>query len=200
MKKSILLFAVLALFTFDINAQNYDRNDAIGGFGIRGGANFFNFGGSDASNNDYDNRVGFHGGLYANMFLGSRIALEPGVYYSIKGTQNDDFANSRAILNYVDVPLLLRLYLSDGLNVFGGPQASFLTGSRFEGDFFGSSFSYETDAITKTDLGFVVGIGYNLPKGLNIQGSYDYGTSPVFKDSDAAIYNRGFKLSLGYSF
>ncbi|MFN3802099.1 porin family protein [Belliella pelovolcani] len=198
MKKSILLFAVLALFAFEINAQNYDRNDAIGGFGIRGGANFFNFGGSDASNNDYDNRVGFHGGLYANMFLGSRIALEPGVYYSIKGTQNDDFANSRAILNYVDVPLLLRLYLSDGLNVFGGPQASFLTGSRFEGDFFGSSFSYETDAITKTDLGFVVGIGYNLPKGLNIQGSYDYGTSPVFKDSDAAIYNRGFKLSLGY--
>ncbi len=200
MKKTILLFALLAFFSFEINAQNYDRNDAIGGFGIRGGANFFNFGGSDASNNEYTNRVGFHGGVYANMFLGSRIAIEPGAYFSVKGTQNDDFANSRAVLNYVDVPLLLRLYVTDGLNIFGGPQASFLMSSKFEGEFFGTGFSYETDAITKTDLGFVVGVGYNLPKGLNIQGSYDYGTSPVFKDSDAAIYNRGFKLSLGYSF
>lgn len=200
MKKSILLLAVVALFSLDIQAQSVQRSDAAGGFGIRGGVNFFNFGGEDASSNDYTNRAGFHAGVYTNLFLGSRIALEPGAYFSVKGTQNDGVGDPRAILNYIDVPLLLRLYVTDGLNIFGGPQASFLMSSKFEGDFFGSTFSYDTDAITKTDLGFVVGLGYNLPKGVNIQGSYDFGTSPVFKDSDAAIYNRGFKVSLGYSF
>ncbi|MCH7396794.1 PorT family protein [Belliella sp. DSM 107340] len=200
MKKSILLLAVIALFSFEIQAQSVQRSDAAGGFGIRGGVNFFNFGGEDASNNDYTNRAGFHAGVYTNLFLGSRIALEPGAYFSVKGTQNDGIGDPRAILNYIDVPLLLRLYVTDGLNIFGGPQASFLMSSKFEGDFFGSTFTYDTDAITKTDLGFVVGLGYNLPKGVNIQGSYDFGTSPVFKDSNAAIYNRGFKVSLGYSF
>ncbi|ERM81731.1 hypothetical protein P872_19280 [Rhodonellum psychrophilum GCM71 = DSM 17998] len=200
MKKSILVFAVLAFFSLEIQAQNVTRSDAAGGFGVRGGASFFNFGGSDASNNDYTNRTGFHAGVYSNLFLGERIALEPGVYYAVKGTQNDDLTNSRAVLNYVDVPLLLRFYIAKGINVFGGPQASFLTSSKFEGDLFGTTYSYDTESITKTDLGFVVGLGYNLPKGINLQGSYDYGTSPVFKNSDAEIFNRGFKVSLGYSF
>nr|HAD53300.1 PorT family protein [Algoriphagus sp.] len=35
--------------------------------------------------------------------------------------------------------------------------------------------------------------------GLNLQGSYDFGMTPVFKDSDADVYNRGFKISLGIS-
>lgn len=200
MKKYILLLAAIALFSFDVQAQSIERTDARGGVGVRGGVNFFNFGGEDATNNDYTNRAGFHAGVYTNLFLGSRIAIEPGIYYSVKGSQNDNFADTRSILNYVDIPLLLRLYVIDGLNIFGGPQASFLVSSTFEGDFFGSSYSYDTNAITKTDLGLVFGVGYNLPRGLNLQGSYDFGTSPIYKNSDAKIYNRGFKFSLGYSF
>ncbi len=184
----------LAMFSVESMAQQGP------GIGIRGGANFFNFGGADASSNEYTNRAGFHAGLYSTLFLGERLALEPGVFYSVKGTTNDDFANSRAVLNYVDVPVLLRLYLGEGFNIFGGPQASFLMSSQFEGDFFGSTFSYDTEAIRETDFGLVVGVGYNLPAGLNLQGSYDFGMTPVFKNSEAEIYNRGFKVSLGYTF
>lgn len=93
-----------------------------GGFGIRGGANCFNFGGDDVSENNYTNRTGFHAGVYASIFATDRIAIEPGVYYSVKGTQNDDAVNSRAVLDYVDVPLLLRMYVSEGFNLFAGPQ------------------------------------------------------------------------------
>ncbi len=199
MKKIILILALFAFISIESQAQ-VSRTDIAAGAGVRGGVNFFNFGGSDASGNDYSNRAGFHLGVYTNLFLGQRIAIEPGAYYSLKGTQNQDLANSRAVLGYIDVPLLLRFYLAGGFNVFVGPQASFLTNSSFEGDLFGSTFSYDTEAISKTDLGFVMGLGYNLAKGLNLQGSYDFGTSPVFKDSDADIYNRGFKVSLGYAF
>jgi hypothetical protein len=199
MKKILLAFTFLALISLETQAQ-VSRTDIAAGAGIRGGVNFFNFGGSDASNDDYLNRTGFHIGVYTNLFLGQRIAIEPGAYYSLKGTQNEDLANSRAVLGYIDVPLLLRFYLAGGLNLFAGPQASFLTNSKFEGDLFGTTFSYDTDAITQTDLGLVIGIGYNLSRGLNLQGSYEHGTSPVFKDSDADIYNRGFKVSLGYAF
>jgi opacity protein-like surface antigen len=138
--------------------------------------------------------------LYNSLFIGNSIAIEPGVFYSVKGTQNDDFANSRAILKYVDVPVLLRVYLSEGLNVFAGPQLSFLTSSKFEGDLFGSTVSFDTESVSNSDFGVLMGLGYNLPKGLNLQASYNYGLSPVFKNSNVDVYNRGFQFSLGVTF
>ena len=192
-----MIFALLAVFSLQSHAQDSDKK---GGLGLRAGANFFNFGGDDASGNEYNNRIGYHVGLYNSFFLGKSVAIEPGVFYAVKGTQNDDLVNSRAILNYVDIPVLLRLYLTDGLNVFGGPQISFLTDSRFEGDLFGSTVSFDTEAVNNTDFGLLLGLGYNLPRGLNLQASYNYGLSPVFKNSNVDVYNRGFQLSLGVTF
>jgi Outer membrane protein beta-barrel domain len=196
MKKLMFLLAFGLLGIQLAQAQS----PATGGFGIRGGVNFFNFGGDDVSENNYTNRTGYHAGVYASIFASSRIAIEPGVYYSVKGTQNDDAVNSRAILEYVDVPLLLRMYVSDGFNLFAGPQVSFLTESKFESDFGGSTLSIDTNSIKDTDMGLVFGLGYNLPKGFNVQGSYDLGLTPIFESSDADVYNRGFKFSLGYTF
>lgn len=192
MKKFLLAFFVAGMAVSTANAQS--------GFGIRGGANFFNFGGEDVSENDYTNRTGFHAGIYASISGGGPIALEPGVFYSVKGTQNDDGFNSRAILDYVDVPVLVRLKLGEGFNIFGGPQVSFLTKSKVEGDLGDSTVSFNTDSVKETDAGLVFGLGYHLPKGLNLQGSYDYGMTPIFKNTEADVYNRGFKVSLGYTF
>ncbi|PZV84611.1 outer membrane protein with beta-barrel domain [Algoriphagus aquaeductus] len=191
MRKILLIAALFAANAFAVEAQS--------GLGIRGGVNFFNFGGNDVSENNYTNRAGFHAGAYASLG-GGAIAIEPGIFYSVKGTQNEDAINSRAILDYVDVPVLLRLRAGEGFNVFAGPQISFLTRSKIEGDFGGSTVSLETGNIRETDTGLVFGVGYNMPKGFNIQGSYDYGMTPVFKDSNADVYNRGFKLSFGYTF
>jgi hypothetical protein len=197
MKKVLLILALGLGFVQLSQAQS---SEYLGGFGVRGGASLFNFGGSDVSENDYTNRVGFHVGGYTMLFMTDRLALEPGIYYSVKGTQNDDFADSRAILNYVDVPVLLRMYPTEGINIFAGPQISFLAKSKFEGDFFGNTVSYDSDAIKETDFGLVLGVGYNLPKGFNVQASYDYGFTPIFKNSDANVFNRGFKLSAGFTF
>ena len=192
MKKIALLFSFAALTFSATHAQT--------GFGIRGGANFFNFGGSDVSENDYTNRIGFHAGIYGSILPESTISIEPGIFYSVKGSQNDDALDSRAVLDYVDVPVLVRFRAGEGFNIFAGPQISFLTNSKFEGDLGGSTFSFDTDEINNTDAGIVVGLGYNLPQGFNVQGSYDYGLTPIFKNSDADVFNRGFKVSLGYTF
>jgi hypothetical protein len=192
MKKFLFLFSCATLAFSAANAQS--------GFGIRGGANFFNFGGSDVKENDYTNRVGFHAGVYATILPEGPVSIEPGVFYSVKGTQNDDVLDSRAIFDYIDVPVLVRFRVGEGFNLFAGPQVSFLTKSKFEGNFGSSTVSINTDEVKNTDAGLVVGLGYNLPQGFNIQGSYDYGMTPIFKNSDADVYNRGFKVSLGYTF
>nr|WP_238542128.1 outer membrane beta-barrel protein [Cecembia lonarensis] len=64
----------------------------------------------------------------------------------------------------------------------------------------GSTVSFDTDNVRERDFGVVFGLGYNLPKGLNVQGSYNYGLNPVFKDSNVDVFNRGFQISLGYTF
>ncbi|PSK97930.1 porin family protein [Cecembia rubra] len=197
--KKLSLFIMMVVMSVSLSyAQN--RPSDRGGFGVRGGVNFSTFGGGDIADDDYSQRTGFHAGLYNSFYFGSMIALEPGVYFSVKGTRNEDFVNSRAVLNYIDIPVLLRLHLTEGLNVFGGPQVSFLTSSKFEGDLFGSTIRFDTDNVHERDFGMILGIGYNLPKGLNVQGSYNYGLSPVFKSSNTDVYNRGFQISLGYTF
>ena len=191
--KKVLVFLFVSAFGITFAS-------AQSSVGFRGGVNMFNFGGNDVSENPYTNRVGFHAGIYADLMSGSSVSIEPGIFYSVKGTQNDDAINSRSILNYIDVPILLRLRVGEGFNFFAGPQFSFLTDSKFEGDFGSSTVTFDTESIKDNDSAIVFGLGYNLPKGFNIQGSYDYGLTPIFKNSDSDVYNRGFKVSLGYSF
>ncbi|GHB35147.1 porin family protein [Mongoliitalea lutea] len=194
--KRLMLVCAFILGAVVVQAQDESRL----GIGIRGGVNFSTFGGGDIQDDDYSNRTGFSTGLYATVPLLPFLAVEPGVFYSVRGTQNNDFANSRAILGYVDVPVLARLYLGDSFNLFAGPQVSFLQSSRFEGDLFGSTVGFDTDAVRESDFGAVVGIGFNPAKGLNVQGSYNYGMQPVFKNSNIDVYNRGFTISVGYTF
>src|SRR5690606_23416307 len=106
MKKAILAIAAVMVLSISANAQTRTpASDQVSSFGVRGGVNFFNWGGDDASGNDYTNRAGFHAGIYGNMFVTDRFAIEPGAYYSVKGTQADNAVDSRSILNYVDVPI-----------------------------------------------------------------------------------------------
>lgn len=195
MKRILLVFAFVC-GAFAVQAQDESRL----GIGIRGGVNFSTFGGGDIQDDDYSNRTGFSTGLYATVPILPFLAIEPGVYYSVRGTQNNDFANSRAVLGYVDVPVLARLYFGNSFNVFAGPQVSFLQSSRFEGDLFGSTVGFDTDAIRESDFGAVVGVGFNPAKSFNVQASYNYGMQPVFKNSNVDVYNRGFTISVGYTF
>jgi hypothetical protein len=57
------------------------------------------------------------------------ISLEPGVQYSIKGYEGNVKSTGVVIsekLNYVDILVLIRLNIYPFLNVFAGPQASFV--------------------------------------------------------------------------
>jgi len=198
MKKVVI--AIIAWGIFVQSPTMAQESEREAGFGLRGGLSFFNWGGQDISSNGYTNRTGFHAGVYGNSFIGERFSVEPGIYYAVKGTQNEDLVNSRAVLNYLDSPLLFRLYATDAVNLFFGPQASLLLGSSFEADALGNTYDWETDAINDLDASVVVGLGYNPAGGLNFQVGYDFGLVPVFKDSDADVFNRGFKVSVGIGF
>jgi len=199
MEKSILLILALSIFSLTANAQIKAQKPLhFVNFGIRSGANFFNWGGAEPGH-DLSFKEGFHAGVYGNMFLTDEFSVEPGIYYSLQGTRFGLRSSSRATLHYIDLPVLARYFVTDAFNVFAGPQVSYLLSSTLEGDFFDPNGRSPED-INTVDAGIILGVGYKFHWGVNAQISYDLGLIPVFNDNLQNLYNRGFKLSIGYNF
>lgn len=139
---------------------------------------------------------GFHAGTYLKFSLAGVLELEPGIQYSHrKFNVHPGYPGNSLHLNYIDVPIVARMGLLPFVDVFAGPQASVLVGRKYKG---GGQFD-RTTAFHEQELGALVGIGINLPLGINIQGSYDFGLSnPVHNGYE--IKNRIFKISLGKDF
>ncbi|MEB2775586.1 outer membrane beta-barrel protein [Algoriphagus sp. D3-2-R+10] len=164
-------------------------------FGVRAGfssANFTDFG-SEAI-------AGFHAGAYYKKDLGF-LSIEPGIQFSQKGHERVGDTGTPAVksdrLNYVEVPVLLRANLLPFLNVFAGPQGSVLVSRKLE--YVDGGTETTTEPIKGYDLAGVVGVGANLPLGLNAQVSYDIGFQSV-NYYNQNVKNNVLKISLGYDF
>lgn len=139
---------------------------------------------------------GFHGGTYLNFSLAGVLELEPGIQYSYrKFNFHPGFPGNTLHLNYIDVPVVVRMGLLPFVDIFAGPQASLLVDKKYKG---GGQFDRTTE-FHDQELGALVGVGINLPLGINVQGSYDFGLSnPVHNGYE--IKNRIFKVSIGKDF
>ncbi|RTQ49737.1 PorT family protein [Hymenobacter gummosus] len=163
-------------------------------------------------------RPGFHAGAYVSLPLGPRFTIEPGVQYSEKGMVMSgklpiealDFLNAQATatarMSYIDVPVLLKGYLTRGLYLYAGPQASYLVSgkARLEAGALGFS-AYKQDFDVKEyfrelDFGLTGGAGYQFGNGLGLSAGYDYGLSSLDKNNNFDAQNRVIKASLNYTF
>ena len=144
---------------------------------------------------------GFHGGVLINVKLSDQLSLQPEVLYSQKGTKGAADSN-RINLNYVDLPVLLRVATGlGGLFIEVGPQLGYLAGSdasigsrtplaRVTADFAGSYPPF--------DLGYATGFGYQLANGLGLGLRYNGGFTHVLKGAtaDDTARNSAFQLYL----
>ena len=221
-KSSAILIAIICLSTQFSNAQSTAR------YGLRGGITVASLQG-DAVNNlnklfdlsqgfvRTTSRTGFYAGGFVNLPLGSVISIEPGLYYSQKGyTMSGDLsiksinflsANAKAELqsSYIDAPLVFSANLAGGLQVFAGPQVSYLVKNNLQvkaGALGLSLFKKNMDVTNnfkKWDVGLTGGIAYQFNNGLNIQAGYDYGLSKVDANKSLNSYNRSIKVGIGMS-
>lgn len=198
-------------------------------YGIRSGVNYATWKGDDIQiiqdlvdkTDGYivtKGRTGLHIGGYVHIPISEVFAFEPGLEYSKKGySLKGDFQipvlkylniNARAQVqsHYIDIPLVLRANVYKGLNVFAGPQVSYLVRSTLNAklDVFGITLFNRgvgiTERFNKVDMGLTGGIGYQFDNGLNLQAGYDYGLSKLDKNDNYAAYNRVVKVSVGFSF
>ena len=114
-----LLVPLLGLLTV-VPAHRVDAQSIS--FGVLAGASLSTFTGDLAS--DVKNNAGFIVGGFVRLgALG--FAVQPGLYYTMKGAKMDDFdastgQGSKTSLDYIQIPVVIRLHMGP-LYVGGGP-------------------------------------------------------------------------------
>jgi hypothetical protein len=162
-------------------------------------------------------RTGFFAGGYASIPLSETISIEPGLYYTQRGyglkgslgfkVLNFLGVNAKTQLNtqYIDLPLVVKANIG-GLQVFAGPQVSYLTKAELRTTAGALGFNvYDdrtnaTDQLNRWDAGITGGLGYQFGNGLNLSVSYDHGMMKADAGESLESYNKAFKLGLGFRF
>lgn len=126
MKKSKSLILIALLISL-ISYTTAKAQEETASFGLKGGLNFSNL----YTNNVDDNNVltGFNAGLYAKLPLTKTFAIQPEINYTTKGAEvvyNNTITTGTAKfnVNYIEVPVLLVINMTNNFNFHIGPYAA----------------------------------------------------------------------------
>lgn len=156
-------------------------------FGVKAGANFANI--SDVD--DLSSKTGFHAGIFAGIKFTDKIGIQADVLYSQQGAE---FDAGEFDLTYVNVPVVLKYYVVQGLNIQAGPQFGFIVDDDI------STVLGEIAQAEESDISGVVGAGYDFPFGIRVDARYNFGFTEVAKEENFKGKNQVFSVALGYSF
>ncbi|MBX2943827.1 MAG: PorT family protein [Cyclobacteriaceae bacterium] len=197
MKKIVILICLVGAFGFSQNAQA----QAQFALGLKGGLNIAKFDISQGTSN-IDNRTGYHGGAFA-LFKFAKFGIQPEVIFSKQGSDFKVSTDSyEANFDYINIPIILKLYLVAGLNIQAGPQFGFLTTSEIKSTVSGikSTEDVKDQLNKKSDTSIALGAGWDLPFGLTLDARYNLGLSEFKLDNGPDIKNKVIQISLGYKF
>lgn len=192
-----IIFSIMALgaISFTAQAQTPDLK-----LGAKAGLNFANL-----TNAEADMKTSFHVGVLAEIFINDKFSVQPELLYSAQGASNkEEGIEYEANLDYINVPIMAKYYLIDGLSVQAGPQIGFLVKAEDKISGGGESMTVDSkDAYQSVDFGLNLGAGYELPMGVFFDARYNLGLSKVNKESDSGmkdIKNSVIQVSVGYKF
>lgn len=191
MKKSIVLLSALLLATA-VQAQIKPY------YGLSAGINLANV----APDNMGSTIARFNGGIMGGFGFSEYFALQGELLYSCTGagihvTQVDGVAiNGRSHLNinYIILPITVRLFLTHGLSVHAGISPGVYISQRLIHD----RTRYKTQyPVRNMDFGIPMGVGYDLGH-FGIYARYTYGLVQIFKIDGANQKNSVFSINLTY--
>ncbi|MDB2463024.1 PorT family protein [Algibacter sp.] len=175
----------MTVFGFsNVNAQDIH-------FGAKLGINFSSIYGDNAEDLETITSI-VNFGIVAEMPINEKFSFQPELMYSIQGYS---IGEDIVALNYLNLPLLGKYYITKGLSLEAGPQIGFLLSAKDEG-------TDVKDNFKTIDLGANLGLAYKLNNGLNFGARYNLGLSNINNiDGVPDSYKNGvFQITVGYQF
>ena len=166
--------------------------------GLKGGLNFPSAEAFGLDGTDVSGQSGYHAGLFASFKI-SKIAIQPELLYSFTKFEYENAVTS-SILNstttaYLTVPIMVKIYLIQGINIQAGPQFGLLVGGETSVQ---NQVNKVKDNLKASDMAFGIGAGIDLPVGLDIHMRYNFGITDNSEITGEMKINT-FQISLGYA-
>ncbi|WP_282079170.1 porin family protein [Aquimarina algiphila] len=186
MKKLVFITIIIVLGLSNVNAQEIK-------FGVKAGLNLAFITGDNAKN--IDPNTDFHFGALAEIKVSNKFSLQPELLYSGQGFNTNIDSEGRIALNYLNIPLMAKYYVTERLSLEAGPQVGFLLSTK------GGAESNK-DLYKTMDFGVNFGLGYTLDNGIYFSARYNLGLSNINDVDGFSDKNRNgvFQLSVGYFF
>ena len=200
MKK--ILIAAIALF---IGSGAFAQDVRVG---IKAGANLSTVTSAPV---DTKMKLGFHIGGFLEFKFSDVLSLQPELLYSTQGAkyvfirwysdvQFGNVSDSRTI-DYINVPVLLKINITEGFSAEIGPQIGFLIGTRWEKKRDGVLI--ESGSIMKicntVDVTALAGLSYAFAENFIVSARYGLGLTKILSE-EGNSKNSVIQLSVGYKF
>ena len=188
--KKILILLILLQMTSIINAQ---KNQ----FGFKAGINFASLSSNDNSQQkSLQSQIGFNAGVLVEIPISEKFAVQPELFYSRQGAsfgslnggygQTFNNTSSSFVLNYFNLPVILKYKVDKNTYLEFGPQLGFLVSASLDSDSYKSSASQTVSKLfNDIDFGLNIGIGIPIAKDLILNGRYSLGLTNIWKNADA---------------
>jgi predicted porin len=215
--KKLFFVVAAALVSTGAFAQNFS-------YGVKAGLNLSDVSkyNDDAEGADKGMRMGFHAGLVGEYQVNDFWGLQAELLYSQQGTKfTAKVGDGKMVtkLDYVNLPVMAKLYLYEGLSLEVGPQFGYLMSAKEKISGFPAESEMngevnlldekevgEKDLLKRMDVSAAVGLSYKFAFGLDVSARYNLGLTKV---SDKMYDNNEKKISpknnvvmvgLGYRF
>lgn len=164
---------------------------------------------------------GVNAGIFANIQLGSIMAMQPEITFSQKGfTATWDSSDSSSTLNtsYLDMPVMVEagFALGDKFRVFAnaGPNVSYLIKAEEEfynamnGETITTEYNFDTESLERLDIGVNFGGGISFRTNrwkYTLDARYNMGLKEIMATQDAMDFidkakHRVTNISIGISY
>ncbi|CAM3703898.1 porin family protein [Flavobacterium chungbukense] len=190
--KRIILFAIAIMTVGFANAQGTGSR-----FGIKAGVNFPN---SSSDFHENETLMGYQVGIFSEIKTDENFGIQPELLYSTHGVKNkfvsDGISYDNEVkLSYLNLPILAKYFVTQGLTLQAGPQVGFLMKAEENG-------VNITDHVKTIDFGLNFGIGFNFLEDCSVDLRYNLGLSNALdfhvEDVNYKIKSSMFSLAIGY--
>ena len=160
-------------------------------------------------------KPGFTAGLEGQYQINNWFGLSAGVNYQMAGSKIKD-SDSKFKMNYINIPVMAKFYVTKGLSLNAGLQLGFLTSAKLSDvQLLGGKDDIDIKEIcNKTDFSIPLSIAYEFTNGLSFEARYNVGVTNVIKNDvvNAALdivggtkrwddnKNSAFMITVGYKF
>lgn len=195
MKTIYITIVLMITSVISLNAQDR-KNKATAG--IKGGYNVssVSFDGSSETAKLH----GFHIGVYGESYIGNYFSIQPEILYSQQGYKIiDKNGTYTQKLDYINIPLMLKMYPVKSFFLEAGPQIGFSISHKetFDSGFILYDTSKEFNP-SNFDWGVNLGAGFKSDAGISLGARYHIGQSDIYNQDKPK--NRVWQIYIGFEF